>query len=306
MLHRRFGKTGWDVSAVGLGTWNIGNQWKELTDDEAYEIIKVSFENEVNLFDTAESYGIPNGTSEIRLGKAMKDFRDSVYVVSKIGNWGKRTGEGVPKTTVDMIRICGHAICGRLRTDRIDVVLCHEGQIMEPEIYVEGFEFLKKEGFVREYGISTNDFDVLKKFYDVSDGKCAVLETDYSLINKTAEEKILPFCQEHDIAVLVRGPVAMGLLADKYDADTVFTDAVRKGWNKGGSGRAGFEERLVKVDTVREALAGADMAETAVKYVLSHPMNPVAIPGATSAEQARRNAEAGASNLPPDLYDKLR
>ena len=148
--------------------------------------------------------------------------------------------------------------------------------------------------------------DVLKKFHDVSGGKCAVLETDYSLVNRTAEDQILPFCQENDIAVLVRGPVAMGLLADKYDADTVFTDPVRQGWNKGGAGREGYEERLAKVDTVREALGGADMAETAGKYGLSHPMNPVAIPGATSTDQAKRNAAAGASALPADLYDKLR
>jgi aryl-alcohol dehydrogenase-like predicted oxidoreductase len=306
MITRRFGKTKATVSAVGLGTWNLGNQWGELTDEEAEAIVKTSYDEGITLFDTAESYGIPNGMSEMRLGNAMKSFRDSVCVVSKIGNWGKRTGQGVPKTTVDMIRLCGHAICGRLKTDFIDVVLCHEGNIEEPDMYIEGFKALKEDGFIKHYGISTNSFEVLKRFNDKAEGECAVLEVDYSLINKAPEADLLPYCKENDIGVLVRGPVAMGLLADKYDLDTVFTDAVRESWNKGQSGRAAYEERLRKVAAVKDAIGDANMAEIAVKYVISHPDGLIAIPGATSVNQARANARAGSSELPPDLYKKLK
>ena len=117
MILKDFGKLGWKVSAIGLGTWNIGNQWGDIDDDTAQATIKAAHDAGVNLFDTAESYGIPNGLSEDRLGIALAGMkRDDVYVISKVGNWGKRTGQGVPKTSVDMIRLCAHASLGRLQT----------------------------------------------------------------------------------------------------------------------------------------------------------------------------------------------
>ena len=151
MLYRKFGKTGWKVSAIGMGTWNIGNQWGELDDVTSWATVRSAYEHGMNLFDTAESYGIPNGLSEERLGTALAGIRHHVYVISKIGHWGKRTGQGVPKTTVDMIRLCCHASLGRLQTGWLDVVLCHEGDIADPSVYLEAFEMLKQRGRVRAY-----------------------------------------------------------------------------------------------------------------------------------------------------------
>ncbi|MBN62211.1 MAG: aldo/keto reductase, partial [Gemmatimonadetes bacterium] len=96
MLYRDFGKTGWQVGAVGLGTWNIGNQWGAVDDQTAWGTVRAAFGAGMNLFDTAESYGVPNGLSEERLGTALAGIRDRAYLVSKIGNWGKRTGGGIP------------------------------------------------------------------------------------------------------------------------------------------------------------------------------------------------------------------
>ena len=115
MLYRAFGRTGWQVSAIGLGTWNIGNQWGAIDEATAWDTVNTAFDCGVNLFDAAESYGTPNGLSEERLGRALAGIRHQVFVVSKIGNWGARTGQGVPKTTVDMIRLCAHASLHRLR-----------------------------------------------------------------------------------------------------------------------------------------------------------------------------------------------
>ncbi|MBB16847.1 aldo/keto reductase [Candidatus Poribacteria bacterium] len=307
MLYREFGRTGWQVSVIGLGTWNIGNQWGEMEDSTAHDIVRTAFDHGMNLFDTAESYGIPNGLSEIRLGRALQGIRDQVRIVSKVGNWGKRTGQGIPKTTVDMIRGCGHACLGRLRSDWIDVLLCHEGDIQDPSVYIAGFEALRMEGFICEYGISTNDLQVLKNFHATSDGKCAVVEVDYSLINRVAEKEFLSFCQKNKIGVLARGPLAMGILADKYDADTVFTDVVRNKWNQGESGRMEYEEKLVELDRVKSlASSDVDLVATGLKYVISHDVEPVAIPGATSVSQVRVNAKAGASVLSDDESARLK
>ncbi len=305
MIYRNFGKTGWQVSAIGLGTWNIGNQWGEIDNATAWATVRAAFDSGVNLFDTAESYGLPNGLSEERLGEALAGLRHRVILVSKIGNWGKRTGQGVPKTTVDMIRLCAHASLHRLRTDWHDVLLCHEGNIEDPSLYLEAFEVLVAEGRLRAYGISTNSLEVLKAFN--RDGKCAVVQVDYSLLNRQPEEALLPYCQERDIAVMVRGPLAKGLLSGHYDRRHVFADDVRASFNEGGAERAAFEGMVDRVEALKKTVApGAEMVRTALQYTISHAAAPVAIPGAKSAGQACANALAGARLLASDELEQLR
>jgi myo-inositol catabolism protein IolS len=292
MLYRDFGKTGWQVGTIGLGTWNIGNQWGAVDESTAWATVRSAFEHGMNLFDAAESYGMPNGLSEERLGRALTGIRHRVYLVSKVGNWGKRTGQSVPKTTVDMIRLCAHASLHRLRSDHHDVLLCHEGDIEDPSIYLEGFEVLKKEGRLRVYGISTNSLEVLERFN--VNGTCSVVQVDYSLVNRSSEEAFLPYCQEHGIAVMVRGPLAKGLLSGRYTAASVFKDEVRSGFNKDGEQRATFERHLAVVEKLKAQVEpGEAMVQKALQYVISHPVNPVAIPGAKSPFQASVNAAAG-------------
>ena len=304
MLLRPFGKTGWQVSAIGLGTWNIGNQWGPVDEVTAWATIRSAFEHGVNLFDTAESYGIPNGLSEERLGRALAGIRHRVYVVTKTGHWGERTGQGVPRTTVDMIRLCVHASLGRMRTDWADVVLCHEGNLKDPAIYLDGFESLKQDGYLRAYGISTDDLDVLKRFN--VNGTCSVVEVDYSLLNRKPEAGLLPYCQEHGIGVLIRGPLRKGLLSGKYGAASTFTDSVRTSWNVGSGGRASFEAEVAAVERLKSVVQpGPEMTTAALRYVISHPSAPVAIPGAKSAEQAAANAAAGDRLLTAQEIDGL-
>ncbi|HCV22009.1 MAG TPA: aldo/keto reductase [Candidatus Latescibacteria bacterium] len=303
MRYRDFGRTGWQVSTIGLGTWNIGNQWGALDDKTAWATVRAAYDHGMNLFDAAESYGVPNGLSEERLGVAMAGFRHNVYVVSKIGNWGARTGQAVPKTTVDMIRLCAHASLHRLRTDYHDVLLCHDGGIEDPSVYLEGFKALQKEGRLRHYGISTNDLDVLKRFNH--EGGCKVVQVDYSLVNRTPEAELLPYCLAQGIAVMVRGPLARGLLSGRYTKESRFDDEVRSIYNVGGDARDTFETRMDTVDQIRELVEPAQMVSTALQYVISQPTLPVAIPGAKSPEQAEMNAAAGADTLSEEEVARL-
>lgn len=292
MLYRPFGKLGWPVSAVGLGTWNIGNQWGVVDDATAWATVRAAFECGVNLYDVAESYGAPNGLSEERLGVALAGIRHRVVIVSKIGHWGERTGQGVPKTTTDMIRLCAHASLHRLRTDWHDVLLCHEGNIDDPGVYLEAFELLKQEGRLRAYGISTDNLDVLKRFN--ANGTCSVVEINYSLLNRAAETELFPYCEANGIAVLIRGPLRQGLLAGKYDVNSVFTDSVRGKWNVGSAQRAQFEAEVAQVEQFKQQVApGEAMVTMALRFSLSHSVAPVTIPGAKLPEQAIMNAKAG-------------
>ena len=185
-------------------------------------------------------------------------------------------------------------------------MLCHEGTIEDPSVYIEGFEALKEDGFVREYGISTNSLDVLRTFYETSNGVCSVVEVDYSLLNRGAEGAFLDFCAEKRLGVLVRGPLAKGILSGKYDLDTVFTDAVRGRWNRGESGREDYESLIARFEKVRAAVGDdARLVETALRFIISHDADPVVIPGATHPDQVRANAAAGRGLLDDALYRKL-
>ncbi len=299
MLYHDFGKTGLKVSAIGLGTWNIGNQWGEIDEETAIATVHAALDHGVNIVDTAESYGIPCGLSEERLGRALKGKRDGVHIITKIGRWGRRSGQTVPMTTVDMVRLCVHASLYRLRTDYIDVLLCHEGKIEDPSIYLEAFELLKQQGVIGAYGISTDKPEVLERFN--AQGTCGVVELDYSLLNRKPEKTMLPYCQEHGIAVVARGPLGKGLLTGKYSTDTVFTDTVRSEWYDSASAREKLTRNLAKVEQLKTAVTPGDaMVSTALQYVISHPCQPVTIPGAKSPAQAAMNASAGGTTLTAD------
>jgi myo-inositol catabolism protein IolS len=296
MLYRPFGNTGLNISTIGMGTWNIGNQWGEIDEDTALATVRSAIDNGVNLFDTAESYGIPSGLSEERLGKALQGVRNQVHIVSKIGRWGRRTGQTVPMTTVDMVRLCLHACLYRLKTDYIDILLCHEGKIKDPGIYLEAFDQMQAQGYIRAYGISTDELEVLQRFN--VNKTCRVVEVDYSLLNRQPEKEFFPYCQEHGIAVLVRGPLHKGLLSGKYSPETQFTDTVRSEWYLNDKQATKLAKNLAKVDNLKTHLQpGSEMITAALQFVISHPVAPVAIPGAKSPNQAAMNAQAGTQLL---------
>jgi len=307
MLYRTFGKTGIQASAIGLGTWNIGNQWGSIDESQAIATVRSAVDNGINIIDTAESYGMPAGLSEERVGKALEGIRDKVYIVTKIGRWGRRSGQMVPITTTDMVRLCVHASLYRLKTDYIDVMLCHEGKLADPQLaetYLKGFAMLQQQGLIGTYGISTDRLEVLKLFN--AGGNCSVVEVDYSLLSRNPDKDFFPYCQAHDIAVLARGPLHKGLLSGKYSSSTVFTDTVRSEWYKDDRAKEKLARKLVKIDHLKAAIQpGQEMVKAALGFVMSHPIAPVAIAGAKSPDQVSINASAGNKLLSPAERDHL-
>jgi aryl-alcohol dehydrogenase-like predicted oxidoreductase len=293
MVYRPFGNTGITASAVGLGTWNLSNQWGEVDETTAFATIQSSIDAGVNLIDTAEAYGIPYGLSEERIGKALAGRRRKFIIAGKVGHWGDRNGQPVPMTTVDMFVLCCHASLYRLRTDYLDVYFCHINDLAEnqTDIYLEGFEELKRRGLIRCYGISTDHPEVLRRFN--KHGTCQALEVEYSLINRSAENGLLDYAKENNMGVLIRGPLAKGVLSGKYDRNSVFSDTVRTRWNQGGDGRADFDHRMDRLEKILKVVPRENLVDTAIRFTASHAASPVSIPGAKSAEQAATNARAG-------------
>ncbi len=294
MQFRTLGKTGWKVSAVSMGCWAIGGQWGEVSGKQAIETVHAAMDSGVNLFDTADGYGM--GQSEIYLGKALKGRRDKVYVASKAGNWGRWLGDPLGLKSIYSIINCCHASLYRLGMDYIDLYQCHVAQPENPEIFVEAFELLKKQGKIKNYAISTNYLGALKALN--VNGECVSCQINYSILNRAPEADILPYCRENNIGVLLRGPLSQGLLADKFSEETRFEDTVRQKWNPGGNQRDDFVAMTRKVAELRSVVgSGRNMAEMALQFVLANPTVTCPIPGMKNPEQARVNAKAADGSL---------
>jgi aryl-alcohol dehydrogenase-like predicted oxidoreductase len=272
-----------------MGCWAIGGQWGEVSERQGVATVHAALDAGVNLFDTADSYGM--GRSAELLGKALADRRDAAYVATKAGNWARRAGDPPGLKSIYSIINCCHASLYRLGIETIDLYQCHVGTPERPEIFVEAFELLKQQGKIRHYAISTNNVAALEALN--VNGQCAACQINYSILNRSAEGDILPYCLANDIGVLLRGPIAQGLLADKFDADTRFDDAVRGKWNPGGGQHDNFLASLDQVVRLRAALRpGQSMAELALQFTLAHPAVTCPIPGMKNPEQARANAAA--------------
>ena len=166
---------------------------------------------------------------------------------------------------------------------------------------------MKKEGFIREYGISTDSLAVLKRFYEMSDGHCSVVELEYSMVCPEAETNgLLDYCIEKDLGVLVRGPLAQGLVTGKYTKESVFTDSIRINYNKGQRYRKKFEQCIDIMERIKMEFGDENLIELALQYVNSHEAAPVSIPGATSIRQVRSNAKAGDRLLDRQSLELLR
>jgi aryl-alcohol dehydrogenase-like predicted oxidoreductase len=236
--------------------------------------------------------------SEERVGKAVQGRRDQVYIATKVGNFARRLGHPLSYATPQHIYLCADASLGRMRLDYLDLYQCHIGDLQEPDVFLEAFTRLVERGKIRAYGISTNSLEVLRRFN--RDGACATAQINYSLLNQSAARDILPYCREHDVGTLIRGPLAQGVLTGKFTAETRFDDSVRAGWNE-GEGRARFLSNLARVEQLRFlARPGRTLAQAALQFVLAHPAITCAIPGAKNPDQAEANAAAADSALGDD------
>lgn len=301
MRYRTLGKSGLQVSEIGFGLWAAGGDaWGPTDDRDVLAAIDYALDHGVNFFDTADVYG--GGHSEELLGQAMQGRRERFIVATKIG-WRDFDGEAGRSayTTVEKLIAGVESNLRRLNTDYIDVMQSHIN-FRDPtmEVFLEGFQRLQQAGKVRAYGVSTSDFDYLKAFNH--DGRCATLQIDYSILNRTAETDILPYCREQNIGVIVRGALAMGILAGKFTPETRFPqNDWRRRWHENEDEHRIFLDDLQKVEQLRPLAQGRSLAQLALQFVLAHPAVSTVIPGIKDVRQAQANlATAGLAPLTAD------
>ena len=312
MVYRAFGKTGWRVSRVGLGCWQFGGAimldgrpdgWSGVNDDESVATVKRAADLGVNFFDTADMYGW--GHSEELLGRALKEIgnRDRHYIASKVGFWHDDQGNRTFHSSRDYILDACDASLRRLQTDRIDLYQCHLWRTEHWTEFLNAFETLQKQGKIRFYGVSTNDFDMIQRFDQRH--RLASVQSNYNLLDRRVEQDVLPYCRAQGIAFIARGPLARGKLSGKLTKHHQFdANDIRSNWLD-DENRQNFERDISTVERLKPIAQkwGVTMPELAIKFVLTHGAVSTAIPGAKNRSQLEHNAAA--SLLPPLTPDAL-
>ncbi len=303
---RRLGKSGFQVTEIGIGLWAIGgSEWGPVDDQNSLDTIEAALQSGINFFDTADVYGL--GHSEKLLGQSMKGRREEFFVATKIGwiGFDEDSFRSAYGSTEELIAGVEENL-KRLDTDYIDLLQCHI-HLPEPNLdyFLEGFQQLQDSGKVKSYGVSSSHIDFIQQFN--ANGGTAALQIDYSILNRTAEEEIFPYCLENDIGVIVRGPLAMGILTGKFNPDSHFPAGdFRQRWLNDPDENQTYLEDLKKVDTLREIAGDMSLAQLALRFVLSHPAVTTVIPGAKTVQQLEQNVAVG--HMPPlsrEILDQI-
>lgn len=297
---RRLGRSNIEVSALGLGCWAIGGPfldpqgnpvgWGDVDDTESIRAIHRGLDLGVTFWDTANVYG--TGHSERVLGVALSGQRDKAVIATKFGRVftdGARQFVGTDLSPAHIRKSCEQSLV-RLGTDYIDLYQLHIGDAnpqYAPEIR-ETLEQLVQEGKIRAYAWSTDDPERARIFAEGP--HCAAVQFQINLFERN--DAMVALLDEYNLAGIVRGPLARGLLTGKFDVNSKLPENdVRRNWDF----RQGEQATLLaKLDALREVLTrdGRTMAQAALGWLWAHSERLIPIPGFKSVRQVEDNAGA--------------
>jgi aryl-alcohol dehydrogenase-like predicted oxidoreductase len=297
MKLRPFGKTGIDVSEIGLGAWQLANpDWNLHDTAEALRIVRASLEAGCNFFDTAPGYGY--GNSEELLGQGLKGVRQDVVICTKFSHHGVDGGDDF---SVEQIRPVLEGSLRRLQTDYIDILLLHNPprELMDgnqaPQ-YAE-LERLKAEGKIREYGVSLDWREELEMVIETTASRA--IEVFFNAFYQEPQPAFRR-AQEQGVGLIVKVPLDSGWLSGRYRGDHRFDD-VRSRWSPEIIARRGaLVEQFAEI-----VPPGTSLAHAALQYCLAQPEVSTVIPGPKTVAQALDNFAAADKQLPADVVKAI-
>ncbi|MEI7292392.1 aldo/keto reductase [Paraburkholderia tropica] len=295
MKKRVLGKSGLEVSAIGLGCMGLSYGYGPATDKaDAIKLIRAAFERGVTFFDTAEAYA--QGANEALLGEALAPVRDEVVIATKFGFEGGDVQKGV-NSKPDNIRAVTDAALKRLRTDRIDLLYQHR---VDPDVPVEDVAGAVKEliaqGKVKHFGMSEAGAQSIRRAHAVQ--PVAALQSEYSLWWREPEQEILPLLDELGIGFVPFSPLGKGFLTGAIDATTSFdkTD-FRNVVPRFSEENRRANQALVDVLKQIATDLNATPAQIALAWLLAQKPWIAPIPGTTKMHRMEENVGAAAIEL---------
>lgn len=312
MHYRLFDHTTMEVSEIGLGTWQLGGaDWGEIDESRALDTLRAAAEGGVNFFDTADVYGL--GRSEELIGRFLKETSKKIFVATKLGRFPE---PGWPENfSLDSLRAHTEASLRRLGVEAIDLTQLHclpKEILLKGEIF-EGLRVLKREGKIRSFGVSVESND--EALVCLEQEQLGSLQIIFNIFRRKPLE-FFDLAKQKGVALIVRLPLASGLLSGKFTKSTKFPERDHRSYNRDGQAFnvgetfAGlpFEKGVELSEVLRDMVPeGMTMAQMALRWILDFEAVSVIIPGASSPEQARANVIA--SDFPPlseGLHSQLR
>ena len=302
MNYRDFSDTDIKFSEVGLGTWQIGGSWGDVNQDEAVKILQTAADNGVTFFDTADVYG--DGKSETFIGEFLKTTDKKIFVATKLG---RGSNPGWPDNfNLDVMRGHAKASADRLGVDTIELIQLHS---LPTEVLREGKVFdnlrtLQSEGLIKNFGVSVeSDEDAL---ICLEQDGLKSLQMIFNIFRQKPITEVFDLAKAKNVAIIVRLPLASGLLTGKMNVNTHFDATDHRNFNRDGQAFnvgetfAGlpFEKGVELADELKTMLPeGMTMPQMALRWILDFDAVTTIIPGASRAEQVLSNVSA--SDLPP-------
>ena len=292
MEYRTLGRTGLKVSEIGFGAWD---------DRESLRALTRAMECGVNFFDTAYVYG--DGHSERLIGKAVRDWKFPIHIATKIPPRNKRwpalantpIGEAFP---TDWILKCTERSLKNLHLDCVDLQQFHvwDDSWTHATEWQEGIQKLKKEGKIRFFGISINDYQPENALALVRSGLVDSVQVIYNLFEQAPADELFPACQENKVGVIVRVPFDEGSLTGTFQPNMTFHEEDFRRDYFGGNRLKEVCERVNDFNfLIREGIQ--NLAQGALKFCLTHPAVSTVIPGMRKVSHVNENVYASDRNL---------
>ncbi len=312
MYSRKLGKTNISVSEIGLGTWQIGGSWGDVSDEEALRILHTAADNGVTFYDTADVYG--EGRSEQLIARFLKERPESLFVATKIGRWS--TPGWAENFTLASMRSHVQASIKRLDMTTLDLVQLHciPTDVLRQGDVFEHLRTLKKEGLIKQFGVSVETME--EALLCIEHDDVATLQIIFNIFRQKAIGTLFDRAQETNTGIIVRLPLASGLLSGKMTKDTHFDANDHRNFNKDGQAFnvgetfAGlpFDRGVELADSLKRLVPeGMTMVQMALRFILDFDAVSTVIPGASHIGQVIGNTSA--SELPPlgdELHAQLR
>ncbi|MBV8375550.1 MAG: aldo/keto reductase [Verrucomicrobia bacterium] len=312
MNYRKLGKTGLDVSEVGFGAWGIGKgMWVGAEDDESVKALHRAFDLGLNFVDTALRYG--DGHSERLVGKAVKERSETIYVATKVPpknlQWPAQPGVPAEKAfPAEHVIACTEESLQNLGLDAIQVQQFHvwSDDWVDQGDWLDAIQKLKKEGKIRSFGVSINDYQPENAIKLVQTGLVDTVQVIYNIFEQPPEDQLFLACQKHNVGVIVRVALDEGGLSGKITPETKFEEGDFRNRYFRGNRKREVYERVQKI--AADLDIGLDqMAETALRYVLSHNAVSTVIPGMRSIRNVEQNCALGdGRGLPEKVVKQLK
>ena len=311
MQKRKFGKIGWNISEISLGCWAMGADWGDVSEENAKNILKTSFENGVNFFDTADVYG--DGRSEKFVGEFINSTSERIYVATKAGR-RINPHEAQGYYDKDLMESYVDRSLKNLSVETIDLLQMHcpPTEVYSHDLTYEMLDYLVTKGKIQHYGFSVQTVE--EAIACIQRPHTKSVQIIFNMLRLKPSEEFFQMAKDKNIAIIVRVPLASGLLTGKMNSNSSFPENDHRNYNiKGDAFDVGetfsgvdFTKALEVVEELKSIIPeGVSLSQLALKWILMHDAVSVVIPGAKNSNQVLSNISA--SSLPniDDLMKKI-